>query len=343
MQRPQRRSRRATPSQTPSRPARNTVHPHTPLTLRSMRCHSPSFRRYVGSRAEGPCYSLIPSPRSSSSSSQSSSPPNPASTECSSTVSTSPPELSDRQQTTTSALPISSTDRMPNVFSIPKIQLMIPTPPPSPPKCNAEASDPGNPLYVNAHFAEPCTVGCLTHILSCGHKVYTTTVEPCANNCSRPPGPSSPGSQPHRNIPNPRTDKEAFICPVCVDSFIADGFRSFRISVKSTVTRIWKQNLGLLPFGWIQESIPLCSLMDQCQFRKRIQGLGRCCHAILNEHSGLGIDFERSRATGCEPTNHQKPEMVGRKGGPPVFVRKTPALDQVIEQLLSVEVEPGKA
>lgn len=333
----------ATPSQTPSRPARITVHPHTPITLRSIRCHSPSFRRYVGSRAEGPGYSLIPSPPSSSSSSQSSSPPNPASTERSSTVSASPPELFGGPQTTKNALPISSTDRMPNAFSIQKIQLMIPTPPPSPLKCNAGASDPGKPLYVNAHFAEPCTVGCLAHILYCGHKVYTTTVEPCANNCNPPSSPSSSSNGSHRNVQNPRTDNGAFICPVCVNSFIEDGFRSSRITVKSIVTKIGKQDLGPLPLGWIQESIPLCSLMDQCQFRKRIQELGRCCHAILNEHSGLGIDLERFTATGCEPARDQKPEVVERRGRPPVFVRKTPALGQVIEQLRSVKVEHEKA
>ncbi|RMX85669.1 hypothetical protein D0869_03648 [Hortaea werneckii] len=182
---------------------------------------------------------------------------------------------------------------MPNALSIPKLQVLIPTPPPSPSKCNAGASDPGKPLYVNTHFAEPCTVGCLAHILYCGHKVYTTTVGPCANNCKPPSSPSSSSNGSHRNVQNPRTDKGAFICP--------------------------------------------------CQFRKRIQELGRCCHAILNEHSGLGIDLERSRATGCEPAKDQKPEVVERKGRPPVFVRKTSALGQVIEQLRSVKVEHEKA
>ncbi|KAI7161909.1 hypothetical protein KC349_g2421 [Hortaea werneckii] len=231
---------------------------------------------------------------------------------------------------------------MPNAFSIPKLQLMIPTPPSSPPKRTAEPSDPGKSLYVNAHFAEPCTVGCLAHILSCGHKVYTTTIEPCANNCNPLSSPSSSSDRSYRNIPNPRIDKEAFICPVCVDSFIEDGFRSFRISIKSTVTRIGKQNLRPLPFGWIQEFIPLCSLMNTCQFRERIQELGRCCNAVLNERSGLGTDFEGSAGIVCEPAKHQELEVVERKGRPPVFVRKTSALDRVIEQLRSVEVEPGK-
>lgn len=340
MPKPQRQNRMATSLQTPRRPARNTAHSRTHLPFRPIRSHSPSSRRYIGSMTEGPDFSLIPSPPSSCSSSQCSSPPDPASSDRSPTPFSSPPELSDRLQTTTNYVPAPSAVKIPDASSVPTLQVMIPTPPSSPPKSNAQCSDDGRSLYIGAHFAEPCTVGCLEEILSCGHKVFTTTVEPCANNCHHPPHPSTHGSKSYKNAPNSRTEKEAFICPVCVDSFIKDGFRSFRISIKSTVTRIGKHSLGPLPFAWIQASIPLHLLIDEQQFRERIQELGRCCDAVLNEQSGLGsAGFEPSTATGSEPARNQKPEVAERKGRPPVLVRKTPALDQVIQQLRTVEVE----
>lgn len=97
--------------------------------------------------------------------------------------------------------------------------------------------------------------------------------------------------------------------------------------------------MGPLPFGWIQKSIPLHLLMDQHQFRKRIQELGRRCKAVSNEPSGAGEDFGQSIAPEFELAEHQKPEVVRRKGRLPVVVRKTPALDHFIEQLRSVQVE----
>lgn len=100
--------------------------------------------------------------------------------------------------------------------------------------------------------------------------------------------------------------------------------------------------MGPLPFGWIQKSIPLHLLMDQHQFRDRIQELGRRCDAVSNEPSGVGVDFGRSSATEGELAEHPKPEVVGRKGRLPVVVRKTPAFDQVIEQLRTVQVEYEK-
>lgn len=265
-------------SQTSNRLARNIVHSRTQMTFVPIRCHSPSFRRYVGSRAEGTGFSRIPSSRSSkissqsassssqssstsgqcsSGSSQSSSSPNSTSKERSPTPFSSPTELSDRFQTTTSSLPTSSADEVPNASSVPALRVMIPTPPPSPPKSNARFSDDGESLYIGAHFAEPCTIGCLAHVLSCGHKVHTTTIEPCARNCCHPPNPSPPGSKSHRNTSNSRADNEGFICPVCVDSFIKERFHSFKVDLKSRVTRIEGYYLGPLPFGWIQASFPL--------------------------------------------------------------------------------------
>lgn len=83
--------------------------------------------------------------------------------------------------------------------------------------------------------------------------------------------------------------------------------------------------------------------MDQHQFRKRIQELGRRCDAALNEPSGLGeAESERSTSVESEWAEHQQPEVVRRKGRLPVVVRKTPAFDQVIEQLRTVQVEYEK-
>lgn len=130
---------------------------------------------------------------------------------------------------------------------------------------------------------------------------------------------------------------------MCVDSFTNDGFQSFQICIKSTVTSIEMQNLGPLPFAWIHESVPLCSLMDRRQFKKRIQDLGRRCDAVFDGNPGLGIGVRDSAAAGSELAEHAGSEIVKRKGRPPVFVRKTPGFDHVIEQLRSVEVDHGKA
>ena len=64
--------------------------------------------------------------------------------------------------------------------------------------------------YVYAQLASPCSAGALSHVLaSCGHKIITGDIRPCASNCS----PST----------NPRDLDQEFACETCIDASVING------------------------------------------------------------------------------------------------------------------------
>lgn len=62
------------------------------------------------------------------------------------------------------------------------------------------------------HMGDPCTICCLDHILSCGHKVITVNPEPCALNCH---------SRQHPDLLQPRDIGSPFVCTACIVEHLA--------------------------------------------------------------------------------------------------------------------------
>ncbi|CZT25454.1 uncharacterized protein RCC_11186 [Ramularia collo-cygni] len=91
------------------------------------------------------------------------------------------------------------------------------TPPQSPPHHpsptpSSKGKEEESPPYTTPHIGEPCTLSSLDHLLTCTHKILTTTPipEPCARNCHvrvlRP------------DYAQPRDLDSGFVCFACLTS-----------------------------------------------------------------------------------------------------------------------------
>lgn len=134
----------------------------------------------------------------------------------------------------------------------------------------------GNARYVSSHMGEPCTVGSLDHLLSCGHKVITRQPEACATNCV----------QPCSSDVNPRALDEAFTCVACiVDRLMEKNVERVR-DFRSELEQVAKVTKKPDPQGWIAQKFSIMAIawrhVDAEELFAQSKH-GRFCHAIYVE------------------------------------------------------------
>lgn len=110
------------------------------------------------------------------------------------------------------------------------------------------------------HMGDPCTIHCLDHILSCGHKVITITPEPCALNCH---------SRQHPDLLQPRDIGSPFVCTACIVEHLAQRHAERRAAyVAELVDAVRDSERG---DAWIEEKLSFVSLAwrdeDVAEFR----------------------------------------------------------------------------
>lgn len=133
-----------------------------------------------------------------------------------------------------------------------------------------------HPHYITVHVGEPCTLGALDHILTCGHKVITTQPGNCASNCN----------QLHSPHVNPRSIDEPFVCMACITQQIkgehAEKVSSFVAALKSVADATGKTDSA----KWIADKVRIMEIawrdleLDQM---KTQAAAGRFCHAFYIE------------------------------------------------------------
>lgn len=147
------------------------------------------------------------------------------------------------------------------------------------PKASRSGSN-NHPHYVTFHLGEPCTVGALDHLLTCGHKIMTTHPENCASNCNQ--------QDPQHT--NPRSLDQAFTCMACIVEQIkkehAEKVLSFCAALEAVAGTIGKADAA----NWMKEKVTIMEIawrdLELDQMREKA-ATGRSCHAFY-----VGEDYQ---------------------------------------------------
>ncbi|KAF2208914.1 hypothetical protein CERZMDRAFT_91468 [Cercospora zeae-maydis SCOH1-5] len=123
-----------------------------------------------------------------------------------------------------------------------------------------------------AHIGDPCTISCLDHMLSCGHKIITAYPEPCARNCHTRSPP---------DLLQPRDIGETFRCTACIIEHIAQRRRarsqSYKTELLDAAAHTYKDE------AWIAAKLDLVSVAwkdeDVEEFQSLSSRSGRNCMA----------------------------------------------------------------
>lgn len=131
--------------------------------------------------------------------------------------------------------------------------------------------------YLNQHVADPCIPGSLVHQLSpCGHKIISTSPDPCASNCRRP---LQEALSIFANIPQ---GTEPFICAACVEFSVRSHREMKRALFDSQMERTELQ-FGGFPVGWKDAQREYWERVwenDMSAERAQFEKLGRKSRAI---------------------------------------------------------------
>ena len=131
----------------------------------------------------------------------------------------------------------------------------------------------GSLWHDDPHMGDPCTVNGLDHVLSCGHKVVTTSTEPCAINCfiRSPP-----------DLEQPRDLDQPFCCTACiVDHLAARHAARCEAYVGELVARLADANVER-DGEWIEEKLSFVALAWRDEDVAEIKTLcarGKACTA----------------------------------------------------------------
>ena len=122
-----------------------------------------------------------------------------------------------------------------------------------------------------AHIGDPCTISCLDHILSCGHKIITAYPEPCARNCHARSPP---------DLLQPRDIGETFRCTACIIEHLSQRRRarsqSYMNELLDAASHTSKDE------SWIAAKLDLVSVAWKDEDVEEFQSLssrGRSCTA----------------------------------------------------------------
>ncbi|KAK3725464.1 hypothetical protein LTR37_000434 [Vermiconidia calcicola] len=127
--------------------------------------------------------------------------------------------------------------------------------------------------YVSAHLGDPCTIGSLDHLLTCGHKILTMQPEDCTSNCKQSTSP----------LINPRGLDEPFCCMACITEHIRDSHAQKVAAFCEELKRVAKETGKRDAKAWIAEKI---AIMEIGWHNQRVEEMdakaekGRFCHAF---------------------------------------------------------------
>ncbi|SMR58511.1 unnamed protein product [Zymoseptoria tritici ST99CH_1E4] len=108
--------------------------------------------------------------------------------------------------------------------------------------------------YSSPHHGSPCTALCLSHLLTCDHKVHTPSPEPCASNCH---------VAKHPDYSQPRSLDSPFVCPTCLAEHLVqrndERESAFRAEIEAIAeergeSKAWvEKKVGFMRLGWADE------------------------------------------------------------------------------------------
>lgn len=127
-------------------------------------------------------------------------------------------------------------------------------------------------LYNGPQLVEACVSNALLHVLEpCGHRVTTTNVERCGENCKSTDSAFA----------NSRTTAK-FACAVCISKYVQEHYSAQRSLFVPSLDKL-EEALGGFREGWKAERIARMERVwknDAVQERKALEKLGRYCEAI---------------------------------------------------------------